>query len=78
MWEETGAPPQAAIPRKKNRKKRKSEENLVLWAQILLCLAAVGAYTVRTIHGMAHFAPAAGRIRDGNAARAGTLSGAGA
>ena len=42
MWEETGAPPQAAIPRKKNRKKRKSEENLVLWAQILLCLAAVG------------------------------------
>lgn len=43
MWEEAGMPPQATAPRKKkNRKRPKSEENLVLWGQILLCLAIVG------------------------------------
>lgn len=43
MWEESGmAPPQAGGGRKKGRGKPKTEENLVLWAQVLLCLAAVG------------------------------------
>ncbi len=43
MWEESGAaPPQAESTRKKKGKKPKTEEPLVLWAQVVLCVAAVG------------------------------------
>ena len=40
MWENAAPPPQ---PEEKPRPCRpKSEEDLVLWAQVLLCLAAIG------------------------------------
>lgn len=48
MWENAAPPPEQEPP-KPSARRVKSEEDLVLWAQILLCLAAVGFVLVARV-----------------------------
>ena len=67
MWEDNRRAAAGRDPRKRTERSAKVKKNLVLWAQILLCLAAVGLHCAHDPWN-GPFCPAADRIRDGNAA----------
>lgn len=50
MWEDAMQPPQQQAPAPPKQKPSRSEDNLVLWAQLILCaLALAGVLTARTL-----------------------------